>query len=405
MKTPRVSVVIPNYNYAHYLPECIESVLGQTYRDWEIIVVDDTSTDNSCAVVKRYVERYPKNIRLIRLNGGPSGTPRAINTGVRAMQGQYFTWLSSDDRSAPTKLERLVDVLERNPEVGMVHTAYRFIDKDGIAGGVTVPVDCPGVDVFYRLLEGNIVNGSTVLVHKELLDEIGPLLETDEHFPDLWRVAEYLWWLEIALRSDIALLAEPLHEFRIHNLNQAYNNSSFGPELSKIALRRFLEKYGLSRLCMIVGGRANTSPADIYRRIIFAIASPAVPEDLTLYREAFRCQSEEEMCNIAARSERAVWNLLNCAKETFMNRNFPAAKNQLRNILKISTRYPQLDLSARYYLALALEQSNDVAGAMTIFESVLAAEPQHKKAQEGLARIRNGKNITANQLAYSSGSN
>src|SRR5256885_546579 len=99
MKDPTVSVVIPNYNYAEYLPECIESVLAQTYRDWEIIVVDDTSTDDSCAVVKKYVAQYPEKIRLIHLNGGPSGTPRAINTGVRAMRGQYFTWLSSDDRS------------------------------------------------------------------------------------------------------------------------------------------------------------------------------------------------------------------------------------------------------------------------------------------------------------------
>ena len=110
MKTPGVSVVIPNYNYARYLPECIESVIGQTYRDWEIIVVDDNSTDGSCEVVEHYVAGNPERIRVIKLNDGPSGTPRAINAGVRAMRGRYFSWLSSDDRSAPTKLERLVDL-------------------------------------------------------------------------------------------------------------------------------------------------------------------------------------------------------------------------------------------------------------------------------------------------------
>jgi tetratricopeptide (TPR) repeat protein len=405
MKTPAVTVVIPNYNYASYLPECIESVLAQTYKDWELIVVDDTSTDESCSVAKRYVAQHPEKIRLIRLTGGPAGTPRAINAGVRAMRGQYFSWLSSDDRCAPTKLERLVEILENTPAAGMVHSAYCLIDKNGVQTGVTIPIDCPGVDSFYRLIEGNIINGSAVLIHKELLDEIGPLLETDKNFPNLWLVAEYLWWLEIALRTDVALISQPLHDFRIHSVNQAYNNSSFGPELAKIALRRFLEKYGLSKLCSILAARGQTSKADVYRRIIFALEPHPIDEDVALFRQAFRCENDEEMCSIAARSERTVWNLLNRAKQTFSNGDYQAAAGQFQNILNISARFTNLDLSARFYLALSLEKSNDVTRAMTLFETVLAAEPRHAKAREGLARIRNGKNITANQLACSSRSN
>lgn len=418
----KVSVVVPNYNYAHYLPECLDSMLTQTFSDWEVIVVDDTSTDGSCDIVERYVDRYPGKFNLIRLSGGPSGTPRAINAGVREMRGEYFSWLSSDDRSTPAKIEKLVKALEANPNAGMVHTAYRFIDENGIpTGEVTTPRDYPGTDAFYRLLEGNIINGSTVLVRKHLLDSAGPLIESDEHLPDLWRVAEYVWWLEIALRADVALVTEPLHDFRIHSANRAYNTSSFGPELVKLVLRTFLLKYGFPALVDTIAGRSHAERAEVYRHITFALAQELLPADLTLFANAIRCEGGDEykaitesartaqavhaigsLDDYGVRSERLVLTLLNRAKENYAAGRFEAAAAQLQNLLKVSKRFPDLDLSARYYLALALEQSHDVAGAETLFSSVLASAPKHAKAMEGLARIRNGKNITRNQLAYCS---
>jgi hypothetical protein len=138
---------------------------------------------------------------------------------------------------------------------------------------------------------------------------------------------------------------------------------------------------------------------------MFALQPNPVDGDLALFMEAFRCESEEEICSIAARSERTVWHLLNRAKDTFFRGNYRSAKTQFQSIRKISKRFPNLDLSASYYLALSLEQSNDVTGAMTLFESILAIEPKHEKAREGIARIRNGKNITADQLACSSRGN
>src|SRR5688572_1271149 len=123
-KRPTVSFIVPNYNYGHYLGECLESAVNQTYTDWEIVIIDDSSTDCSLDVARSFVSRYPDRIRLIELQDGPGGPPRAINTGIRAMRGNYFSWLSSDDRCAPDRLEKLVAALEAAPEAGMVHTAY-----------------------------------------------------------------------------------------------------------------------------------------------------------------------------------------------------------------------------------------------------------------------------------------
>src|SRR3972149_6958016 len=138
MRTPAVSLVVPNYNYGHFLGECLDSVLAQTYTDWEVIIVDDASIDQSVEIAQSYVDRFPGRFRLLQFEDGPGGPPRAVNAGVAAMRGRYFGWLSSDDRCWPERLERSVALLESEPAVGLVHGAYRHIDNDGNIGGISV---------------------------------------------------------------------------------------------------------------------------------------------------------------------------------------------------------------------------------------------------------------------------
>jgi len=104
-----VSVVIPNYNYANFITETIESVIAQTYKTWEMIIVDDNSTDNSVKIIESLIKKHPNyNIRLLHNKKGPSGTPTPINIGIKNMKGEYFAWLSSDDVFMSTKLEEQV---------------------------------------------------------------------------------------------------------------------------------------------------------------------------------------------------------------------------------------------------------------------------------------------------------
>jgi len=126
MKDSRcVSVVIPTYNRASMLPRAIESVLAQTYKNVEIMIVDDGSTDNTQAVLDGYRDR----IRCIRIEN--QGASHARNVGMQESRGKYIAFLDSDDAYYPNKLSIQVDWMERHPEVGMISSEFSAVHEDG----------------------------------------------------------------------------------------------------------------------------------------------------------------------------------------------------------------------------------------------------------------------------------
>jgi glycosyltransferase involved in cell wall biosynthesis len=425
-KLPTVSFIVPNYNYGHYLGECLESAVRQTYTDWEIVIVDDSSRDNSREIARSYVEQYPEKIRLIELQDGPGGPPRAINAGIRAMRGRYFSWLSSDDRCHPQRLEKLVAKLDRSPSAGMVHTAFALIDSDGCQYGVTVPQDYPRTEAFFRLLQGNIINGSTVLVRKTLLDEIGPLLETHLEFPDLLRVSEYILWLDLSMRADVALVAEVLHDYRLHQLNAEYNGSSLGSTLVRIAKRYFIRKYGLRNLVSRLCARSGCSRSSVYTRISSILLPEGNVDDIPLFVSGLSAETAAEFLafeNVAHEIERTermhevlqfylttdnavtrdvlktlrkptpqveqlALKLLNKAKAEYRSGNLADAIAHFEDVLLITQHFPSMDQSARYYLGMALEQSGRHDDASDQFEALLQLNPGHKEAAALLTAAR-----------------
>ena len=260
---PRVSVVVPNYNYGRFIAETLDSVIRQTFTDWELIVVDDNSTDESRKIVEGYIQRHPKRrISLVVNSQGPAGTPAPINIGIRQMRGEYFAWLSSDDIFEPDKLEAQVRFLDENPGVGLVHTAYITIDANGLQIGDFHPPNEFETDAFTALLDGNFINGNTVLIRRDLLEEVGPFLETDQEFPELWRAAEYYHWLKIALRSMIACIDHPLHRSRRHAGNADYNGSAMGSALERMFIRRCFDEKRVAvtpEIVAALGGRGLMS--------------------------------------------------------------------------------------------------------------------------------------------------
>ncbi len=119
---PLVSVIIPCYNYASYLAEAIDSVLAQTHSNFEVIVIDDGSTDSSKQVATRYADRvmyyYQQN----------QGLPAARNNGFRQAHGEYIVFLDADDRLAPTFIEKTVAVAEDWPAVGFIYTQQQYFE-------------------------------------------------------------------------------------------------------------------------------------------------------------------------------------------------------------------------------------------------------------------------------------
>jgi glycosyltransferase involved in cell wall biosynthesis len=124
---PIVSVVIPCYKQAHFLPEAVESVVAQTFGEWEIIIVNDGSPDNTSAVANQLIAKYPgKQIRLVEKANG--GLPAARNTGFKAARGKYLLPLDADDKIKPELLAKLVPILDSRPKVGF---AYSHIQHFG----------------------------------------------------------------------------------------------------------------------------------------------------------------------------------------------------------------------------------------------------------------------------------
>jgi glycosyltransferase involved in cell wall biosynthesis len=208
-----------------------------------LIVVDDNSTDNSQDVVRERIRRYQdRQITLIVNECGPSGTPTPINIGIRRMKGDYFAWLSSDDVFEPEKLEAQVRVFEAKPELALVHTAFVTINESGHQTGSFFPPNEFETDAFTALLDGNFINGNTVLIRREVLEQTGPFLETDPEYPDLWRAAEYYHWLKITARYPVHCIELPLHRSRRHAGNADYNSSEMGLALERMLIRRFFNE-------------------------------------------------------------------------------------------------------------------------------------------------------------------
>lgn len=167
---PLVSVIIPTYNREALITLAVQSVLNQTYRQIEIIVVDDGSTDNTREVLRE----YDGEIKYIYQER--SERSKARNEGFMRSRGDYIAFLDSDDLWLPTKVEQQVWVLNEHPDVGLVYAAVKFIDINGEPYFGKLWWDEPARKVLYEdLMTHNVITGSlsTIMVRRECLDRVG----------------------------------------------------------------------------------------------------------------------------------------------------------------------------------------------------------------------------------------
>lgn len=218
---PRVTVVIPVYNQAQYLGQAIESVFRQTYRDWELIVVDDGSTDDAAGVVRRFAPR----LRYIRKPNG--GTPTALNAGIRAARGELIAWLSADDWMVPEKLERQVAHYDahrpHNPDLGLIYSDYWV--KNEIKGTeyyVHAFTFANRLEWRERLLAtGCLVNGSTTLTARSCFERVGLFDEA------LAQSHDYDMWIRLSEFYEFGHVPEGLTWYRIHRESLSQGPDAF----------------------------------------------------------------------------------------------------------------------------------------------------------------------------------
>lgn len=201
----RVSIVTPTYNRPRWLPDAIESVLAQTYRDVELIVVNDGSTDNTEEVLEPYMDRI---VYIYKENGGQGA---ALNTGITAATGEYIGRVDDDDLYVPEKLELQVEMFQQNPQLGLV-AGYGYItDSEGEIMATRKVPEYSRYGAFLSLLQHCIFCQPTVLVRKECFDKVG--LYKDIYGED------YDMWLRIARHYPVAVIHKPLAMYRRHDTN------------------------------------------------------------------------------------------------------------------------------------------------------------------------------------------
>ncbi len=222
MDKTKVSVIIPNYNHAKFLKQRIESVLAQTYQDFEIILLDDASTDKSNKIIKQYV-RHPKVKHMVFNQKNSGAAFRQWVGGMDLASGQYLWIAESDDWADSGFLAALVPVLEKNPEVGLVYCKSWIIDSQGRmlgdTGGWTDDLDKErwqadyindGRDEIrnYLMIKNIIPSASAVVFRREVLEKIKPI-DTDYRLCGDW-----MHWIKMLSCSDVAYVAEKLNYWR-----------------------------------------------------------------------------------------------------------------------------------------------------------------------------------------------
>lgn len=199
---PRVSIILPTYNGKKYIRESIDSILKQSFTDWELIVVDDCSTDGTAEILKEYASE-DKRISVVH-NEINQKLPRSLNIGFSRARGKYLTWTSDDNRYLPDALKVMVEYLDKNAEAMIVRSNYLFIDAQGCIVGKSTKYSDHSMYAFNCF-------GACFLYKREIPAQIGG------YNVDAFGVEDYDYWLRILEKfGKIASLDEELYEYRRH---------------------------------------------------------------------------------------------------------------------------------------------------------------------------------------------
>lgn len=203
---PTVSVVIPAYKGAHWLPATLDSLTAQTLTDWEAIVVDDCSPDDGAALVEHWPDR---RVRLLRMpaNGGPV---RARNAGVAAARGRYVAGLDQDDLCRPERLAAQVAYLDAHPDCALLGTQVEYLSGDTISASTYPPVTTAGLIAWLLRIE-NPLAWSTVMIRAEVAHALDPFTR-----PELLYAEDFDLYGRVLRRGGIARLDRPLLLYRQH---------------------------------------------------------------------------------------------------------------------------------------------------------------------------------------------
>ena len=208
MSDPLVSIITPVYNGSQYLSEAIESALAQTYKNFELLIVNDGSTDNSADIIRPFL----KDSRIIYIEQKNAGVAAARNTALKQARGKYIGFLDQDDLWLNNKLELQITALEKDGSLALVHSRQDFIDSHGNKKKYDWITEGEGY-CFRENFIKNRIAVLTVLIRKKIIDEIGFFNE------QLSGADDYEMWLRVTLKYPIKYIDQSLAFYRFHDNN------------------------------------------------------------------------------------------------------------------------------------------------------------------------------------------
>jgi glycosyltransferase involved in cell wall biosynthesis len=234
---PPISVIIPTYNRSQLIGRSIKSVLNQTYRNFELIIVDDCSTDNTEEVVASFKDERIRYVRREK-NGGEAA---ARNTGIKAARYDYIAYQDSDDEWFPEKLARQVELLENAPpQIGVIYTGFWKADRQKKTYIPFAWVNQKDGDIHRELLKGNFVGSPVVLVKKECFNKAGLF---DERFRN---TVDWEMWLRISKFYHFRCVDEPLAIAHYDADNISYNPDTLIKSL-ELVLEMYREEFAAEK--------------------------------------------------------------------------------------------------------------------------------------------------------------
>ena len=199
-----ISIVLPVYNGETYLSESIDSIIAQTYQNWELIIVDDCSTDSSAQIAQEYVRKDPR-IKYYR-NEQNLRLPRNLNRGFSLTTGEYLTWTSDDNRYRPNALEVMYDALTHDPQAQFAFASCRIIDGEGRE------TEHISVGPFsYKRIVGIDSVGACFLYTRKVYETIG------DYDHDFILAEDFDYWQRVFQHFKTVAIEEILYDYRLHD--------------------------------------------------------------------------------------------------------------------------------------------------------------------------------------------
>lgn len=312
-RTPLVSVLISAYNHEHYVEKAIDSVMAQTYRPLELLVVDDGSTDKTLEAIRRAHERWNGNFSYeSQANRGVNPT---LNDLIRRSRGRYICLFSSDDWMLPDKTKIQVAYMEQHPEVGMVYSKSLVFNHrtKRLAPAASKRKDFPSGWIFPDLLQEDFIVAVSNLLRRNCLERVGLLDEKSV-------VSDWDLWLRVAARYQIHHLDRPLVVYRVHGDNAI----NYMPLKMLRHTRRVLEKY-----C----------------------------RDGTVLEKRIQALALEELCYFSIRDRKAAEKRFRALKKYFYKRLYLKSAAKFLLLLFITRLNRNSTLKKRFLKRFSLEES------------------------------------------------